>query len=345
MNRIWLFIVLAMGVATALAVIAEADQPQTKPTSANPPGLTVAILDFETDTPGAPDLGSQISETLSATLSGEPGFTLVDRAEISKVLSEHSMNLSGLMNPNDAIKVGKLVGAKILVTGRAFALDKQVFITAKLISTETSLVQGVLVRGDKDADLASLVLSLSDKVAAKLRETGPQLVAADDTMTDPLPALKERLSKLKLPKVTVQVTERHIAALLAVRIDPAVDTELQQMLTQCGFTVIDGDETQQVEAGVSVVISGEGFSEYAARIGNLVSCIGRVEIKVTDRKTGEVLFSDRQTARAVDLAENTAGKTALQKAAHALGIRILSHFADTLPPNEAATQPGKSGAE
>ena len=75
--------------------------------------------------------------------------------------------------------------------------------------------------------------------------------------------------------------------MLAVRIDPAVDTELQQMLTQCGFTVIEGDETQQVEAGVTVVISGEAFSEYAARIGNLVSCVARVEIKVADRKTAK----------------------------------------------------------
>jgi hypothetical protein len=50
-----------------------------------------------------------------------------------------------------------------------------------------------------------------------------------------------------------------------------------------------------------------------------------------DRKTGKVFLSDRQTARAVDLAENTAGKTALQKAGHALGLRILGYFADTLP--------------
>ncbi|MGD0770272.1 MAG: CsgG/HfaB family protein [Tepidisphaeraceae bacterium] len=337
-NRIYLLVVLATCVVATSDATATADEPQTKPAAANPPGLTVAILDFETDTPGAPDLGGEISETLSATLSGEPGFTLVDRASITKVLSEHSMNLSGLMNPDDAIKIGKLVGAKILVTGKAFALDKEIFITAKLIGAETSLVQGVLVRGDKDADLAPLVLSLSDKVAAKLRETGPQLVAAEDAVNDPLPALKDRLSKLKLPKVTVQVSERHVAAVLAARIDPAVDTELEQMLTQCGFTVIDGDEIQQAEAGVTVIIGGEAFSEYAARIGNLVSCVGRLEIKVTDRKTGEALFSDRQTARAVDLAENTAGKTALQKAARALGIRILTHFADTLPPKEQANE-------
>ena len=54
-----------------------------------------------------------------------------------------------------------------------------------------------------------------------------------------------------------------------------------------------------------------------------------------------MILSDRQTARAVDLAENIAGKTALQKAAHLLGIRILNHFADTLPPNGQTNAPKK----
>jgi hypothetical protein len=338
MNRIHLFIMLALCAFALPLATAQTGQPTTKP-AANSPGLTVAILDFDTDTVSAPNLGSQIGETLAVMLSDETGFTLVDRASITKVLAEHSMNLSGLMNPDDAIKIGKLIGARILITGKVFVLDKQVFMTAKLIGTETSIVQGVLIHGDKDADLAPLVLSLADKVGEKLRDSGAKLVAADDNLVDPLPALKDRLAKLRLPIVTVQVAERYIAAGPPARIDPAVETELRQMLTQCGFTVIDGDEAQKNNAGVSVVIGGEAFSEYAARIGNLVSCVGRVEIKVTDRKTGKVHLSDRQTARAVDLAENTAGKTALQKAAHALGLRILSHFADTLPPNKPANQP------
>jgi TolB-like protein len=326
MNSIRVFTALAICIAGWQSCAALA-QPSTDPAS-----LTIAVIDFDSDTPAAPQLGKQIGETLTATLSDDVGFTMVDRASMNKTLSEHSLNLTGLVNNDDAIKVGKLVGAKILVTGKVFMLDKQVFLTAKLIGTETSLVQGVVVHGDKDADMAPLILSLSEKISAKLRDAGPRLVAADKSATDPLPALKDRLSKLKLPKVTVNVQERHIAAGVPARIDPAVETELRQMLSDCGFTVIDGDEKQQIEQGVTVVISGEAFSEYASRIGNLVSCIGRAEIKITDRKSGQVLLSDRETARAVDLAENTAGKTALQKAGHALGIRVLRHFAETLPP-------------
>ena len=62
-------------------------------------------------------------------------------------------------------------------------------------------------------------------------------------------------------------------------------------------------------------VTGEAFSEFAGRHGDLVSVKARVEVKAVDRKTGKVLAVDRQTAVAVDLAEQVAGKTALQEAA------------------------------
>jgi hypothetical protein len=79
-------------------------------------------------------------------------------------------------------------------------------------------------------------------------------------------------------------------------------------------------------------ITGEAFSEPGAHIASLISCPARVEIKVVDRKTGEVIYSDRQTSRAVDLAEHVAGKSAIQKASHLLGIRLLEKLTQLLPP-------------
>ncbi len=292
--------------------------------------LTVAILDFDSSS-GNPDLGKQISEALAATLSGEPGFKLVDRSTLARTLQEHELNLAGLVAPDQATKIGKLIGAHIIVTGRIFQLDSQLYLNAKIIGTETSLVVGVLVIGEKDAKTGDLLMKLSDEVAKKLRAKGPELVAQPDAGKDPLPELKKAFAGRKLPAVSVQIQERHIASGPVARIDPAVETEIRSLLGECGFKVIDGDATQQAEAGVKLIVSGDAFSEFAAKIGNLVSCEARVEIKVTDRKSGEVLFSDRQTTRAVDLAENVAGKTALQKAGRIVGIRLLQHLADTMP--------------
>ncbi len=83
------------------------------------------------------------------------------------------------------------------------------------------------------------------------------------------------------------------------------------------------------KGAADVLVTGEGFSEVAGRIGNFVSVRARVEIKAVDRKTGKVLAVDRQTTIAVDLSEQVAGKAALQQAAAALSERILPKVALT----------------
>jgi hypothetical protein len=87
------------------------------------------------------------------------------------------LNLTGIVDAQQAIKIGKLVGAKILVTGKAFTLDKSVFITAKLIGTETSLVDGIVVKGKQEDDMSDLIMKTAERVAETLQERRLILVA------------------------------------------------------------------------------------------------------------------------------------------------------------------------
>ena len=72
-----------------------------------------------------------------------------------------------------------------------------------------------------------------------------------------------------------------------------------------------------------MLITGEGFSEVAGRVGGLVSVRARVELKAVDRRSGTVLASDRETVMVVDVSEQVAGKSALQAAAAQLAERVL----------------------
>jgi hypothetical protein len=64
-------------------------------------------------------------------------------------------------------------------------------------------------------------------------------------------------------------------------------------------------------AGVEIMITGEGFSEFGSRIGGLVNCIARLEVQATERENRRIITSERTTRRSVDLSEAVAAKTAL----------------------------------
>jgi hypothetical protein len=352
------------------AKTAKADKKAAQPSAGQK--LTVAVLDFTSADATNPNAGSELASALTAMLSGEAGITLVERQSLMQTLHEHELNLTGLVHDDQAIKVGKLAGAKIMVTGRSFPLGKDLLITAKIIGTETSLVESVVVKDAVPGDMGAMVVQLSEKVAATLRQSGPKLVAAPDDLMDPVPALKKKLADRRKPVVAVIVREQHHGATQAASrdvIDPAVETEIKKLLIECGFTVQDIPQNVLTDLRkewtviehvsdwrtdfyrrwrvtddsawprsmqkVEVLIAGEAFSEFAARIGNIVSCSARVEIDVAARDSGKILLADRATTRAADLSENIAGKKALQNGGRAMAIRILENFAETLPREEA----------
>ena len=102
-------------------------------------------------------------------------------------------------------------------------------------------------------------------------------------------------------------------------IDPAAETELLLILQKSGFKTIDEKSTEKPD----LEITGEAFSAYGVRKGSLISCRARIEVKVHEKMTGQLLIAERQTSVAVDIAEQTAAKTALENAALELAERLV----------------------
>ncbi len=183
------------------------------------------------------------------------------------------------------------------------------------------------------------------------RWTGPVPPGATETPVDPLPALQKVLKGRKLPTVAVVVPEEHIGRTAVAMADPAVETEIKRLLLTCGVKIKDlkqnelADWTRDVGqdaaepwprslTGVDLVVTGEAFSEFTAQMGNLISCSARAEMNVISRKDGRIVQTDRVTTRAVDLAQNTAGRMALQKAGRVMAIRVLQYLVETAPQRE-----------
>lgn len=240
----------------------------------------------------------------------------MERAELEKVLGEQELGLSGNVSPDTAAKVGLLTGAKVLVTGRVFKADNELIIVAKIIGTETSRVYGELVKGPVSGSISDLADGLAKKIGKTIMDKGQTLVVQVMSREERIDKLIKSLKDGKRPSVSVKLDERHFGGRV---IDPAAETELSVILQKAGFTVLDDKSNDRPD----IEITGEAFSAFGLRKGNLISCRSRIELKAHERGTGKILAVDRQTSVAVDIAEQTAAKTALQNAADELAERLL----------------------
>lgn len=288
--------------------------------AADPPVVLppLAVIPFSERGAGVTGYGNKISDFLLTSLAENPDLVVVDRTDLKNVLDEQKLNLSGLVKADEALQVGRLTGAKILISGSVVELDSTLVLSARLTGTETGRLVAASVKGKSSDDLADLAAQLAEKVLSTVSKRSEELLAKPVPQEDRLEALKKAVGEKVLPKIWVQVSERHIGQ---ATIDPAAETEIILLLKEVGFTVIDRKNGNRKEA--DVFVEGEAFSEFATRHGDLTSVKARVEIKSVDRKSGEILTTDRQTEIAVDLSEQIAGKSALQKAALEIGNRLI----------------------
>ena len=310
MNRFAILLFVLVGMAVPMTVgPAQAQDGAVYP---------AAIFPFNERGNGVRDFGPKISDLLFASLVINPELILVDRTDMKKILGELELNLSGAVKADEANKIGQMTGAKILISGTVIQVDKSIYLVARIVGTETSRILGASIKGKIDDELAPMVEKLAEKVAETITKQSDKLVAKQVPKKDRIAELKKKIKGDDLPSVFVKIKERHIGM---ATIDPAAQTEVEKFAAEVGFPVIDAKAGNKGQA--AIYIAGEGFSEFASRRDNLVAVKARVEIKAIDRKTGKVIASDRQTALAVDLTEQIAGKTALQQAAAILAERIL----------------------
>lgn len=280
-----------------------------------PTVFSVGVLPFA-ETDDTKSLGSSASELVGAQLGMSGNLVLIERSQLDAVLSEQGMGLTGAVDPQTAAKLGNLLGAQLLVTGRVFKAGKNTYCIAKAVSTATgrSLPAQTQVTGDDWMNAATVLATALDESIAK---NAADMAPKSETAEARIERLKRTVEGKTLPKVFVRIPEEHLSRIIP---DPAVQTEIEFTLQKIGVTVVIN------ETEADIVVAGEAFSERAIQLGTLVSCRARCELSLTKKSAPGTKQVNRITTGAVDIAENTAAKQALQNAGSKLADWVVAEL-------------------
>lgn len=124
---------------------------------------TVAVLPFVNSAIGASNaelapLSKGIADLLINELAQNPGIRVVERENIQKLLDEQNLGRDGRVEAATAAQLGKLLGAKHMVTG-SFITDRtgKMVLTLKSIDAETGRIEWSSTQNGKTEEFLDLV--------------------------------------------------------------------------------------------------------------------------------------------------------------------------------------------
>lgn len=219
--------ILTASAAAGLALAAGA--PLAAPLAAQPDTRpTVAVLYFNNGSFGkdAKDydlLGRGVADFLITEMSGNPAIRVVEREEIGKITGEQDLGASGRVDAETAVRIGKLLGARYMVTG-GFIADPRgnMRLDARAIEVETSKIVHVDRVNGKADDVVTLIGQLAGKLNSGMK------LPAIERRTGAAPAPGERetaaapAAEKKVPFAAVMLYSKAIAAKDQGRKDEAV---------------------------------------------------------------------------------------------------------------------------
>jgi Ca-activated chloride channel family protein len=96
-----------------------------------------ALAPFAIRDGGEPPLLSYLNESALVALAGNPRLALVERSRLDALRSEQRLAAGGMLDADAAITVGKLLGARYMITGQVIPMTTQVIVFGRVINVET----------------------------------------------------------------------------------------------------------------------------------------------------------------------------------------------------------------
>jgi TolB-like protein len=156
----------------------------------------VAVIDF-TDLQGNPsgELGKYIAEQLTVNLViSKKDFSVLDRANLRRILAEHKLTATGLIDPENAKKLGMFAGVDALIMGTIIPKNSNISLTAKIITTDTAEIIGAARAEFKADEVVQQLVSRPAKAEEATDQAEPRSPPPPKLFGD----LQARVESLKL---------------------------------------------------------------------------------------------------------------------------------------------------
>ena len=114
-------------------------------------------------------MGGGLRDMLTSDLNQVQNLTMVDRQALEKTLTQQNLSNSKSFDQATATKIGKLLGAEVIITGTYFEFFGSLRVDAKFINVETGEIAfSIGVDGAREK-LFDLKNSLANKIIEKLK--------------------------------------------------------------------------------------------------------------------------------------------------------------------------------
>ena len=118
--------------------------------------LKIAVMELSDINGNVNDAGRLLAEELIMPLFLTKKFIVIERNLLNKVLKEHSLQLTGIIDENTVKKLGKILGVDAVCSGTMTQVGDRYKINLRLISTETGAIIAAASSKIPASELSSL---------------------------------------------------------------------------------------------------------------------------------------------------------------------------------------------
>lgn len=127
----------------------------------------IAVLDFQMQGKQHQntDMGAIVAEWLITALVKEGRFDVIERRLLQKILTEHQLAMSGVVDDKSISELGQILGVKIIISGAVLHFHNFIEANARIIDVSNgSIIAAESVKSTSAAGLENLVIQMAQKI-------------------------------------------------------------------------------------------------------------------------------------------------------------------------------------